>query len=185
MRGRLIAYQGAPGSFGHQAALAFCTDCAPTPHPSFEEVAAAVVRGEAALGVLPLENKRAGIVEGVAEIIAAAGLRILSEHRLSVRMHLLALPGVRLEEVRTVASHPVALKQCADSLARLGLAAEPASNTAVAAQALRARDKAVLASEAAAQTYGLEILRRDLQDDPENFTRFAIVARGEDKAPGG
>lgn len=180
MRRRLkVVYQGAPGSFGHQAALAFCAGCDTEPCPRFEDVAAAVAGGEADRGVLPIENKRAGIVAGVAEIIAASGVRVLAEHEMPVRMHLLALPGVRIEEIRLVASHPVALKQCAESLARLGLAIEPASNTAVAAQALNARDKAVLASEAAAETYGLHILRHDLQDDPSNFTRFAIIAAPE------
>ncbi|WP_167737630.1 prephenate dehydratase domain-containing protein [Sphingomonas parva] len=171
-----VAYQGAPGSFGHQAALAFCRDCAAEARETFEAVAAAVARGEAERGVLPVENSRAGTVAGVAEIIAESGVRVLSEHDLPVRMHLLALPGVSLEQVRSVVSHPVALKQCAETLAALGLAGEAASNTAVAARALAARDQAVLASEAAAAAYGLVILRRDLQDDPGNATRFAIIA---------
>ena len=173
----IIAYQGAPGSFGHQAALAFCPGCTAEPRDSFAGVAEAVARGETDRGVLPLENSRAGIVEGVTEIIAGGGVRIVAEHVLPVRMHLLALPGVTLAELRCVVSHPVALRQCADSLARLGLAVEPASNTAVAARALRARDRAVLASEAAAEAYGLTILCRDVQDDPGNATRFAVIAR--------
>ena len=171
-----IAYQGAPGSFGHQAALAFCPDCLAEPRESFAGVAEAVARGEVDHGVLPLENSRAGIVEGIAEIIAGCAVRIVAEHLLPVRMHLLALPGVTLGELRCAVSHPVALRQCADSLARLGLAAEPASNTAVAARALRGRDRAVLASEEAAEAYGLAILLRDLQDDPGNATRFAVIA---------
>ena len=174
-----VAYQGAPGSFGHQAALAFCAGCEPQAHETFEAVAKAVAEGEAERGVLPVENSRAGVVGGVAEIIAASGVRILGEHALSVRMHLLALPGVSLAEVRSVVSHPIALKQCAESLARLGLAAEPASNTAVAARALRSREQAVLASDAAAEAYGLDILLRDVQDDPGNATRFAVIAAAE------
>lgn len=176
-RGLRVAYQGAPGSFGHQAALAFCAGCEPEARETFEEVAAAVMSGATERGVLPVENSRAGLVAGVAEIIAESGVRILGEHALQVRMHLLALPGVALADVKTVVSHPVALRQCAETLAALGLVPEPASNTAVAARALRSRDKAVLASDEAAQAYGLAILRRDLQDDPGNATRFAIIAR--------
>ena len=173
-----IAYQGASGGFGHQAALAFCPGCTAEAHASFAEVAAAVAGGTADRGVLPIANSRAGPVPGVAEILAASGVRIVAEQALAVRMHLLALPGVTLDAVRAVISHPIALAQCADSLAALGLAGEPASNTAVAAAGLRARDRAVLASEQAAAAYGLTILRRDLQDDPDNVTRFAIIAAG-------
>lgn len=173
----MVAYQGAPGAFGHQAALTFCAGCIPRSYETFEAVARAVADGKAERGVLPVENSRAGPVAGVAEIIAETGVRILSEHDLPVRMHLLALPGVTLDEVRLVRSHPVALLQCAGKLAALGLEAEPAGNTAVAARELRRRDRAVLASDAAARAYGLEVLRADMHDDPDNSTRFAVIAR--------
>jgi prephenate dehydratase len=91
-------------------------------------------------------------------------------------MHLLGLPGARLETVRTAVSHPVALRQCARTLDRLGFAREEAANTAVAAAALRDPAKAVLASEAAAEAYGLVILLRDVHDRPDNETRFALLA---------
>jgi prephenate dehydratase len=172
-----VAYQGAPGAFGHQACLIFLPGYEPEPRATFEEVAASVARGETELGILPVENSRAGPVEGVAAIIAAEGIRIVSEHLLPVRMHLAVLPGVKLEEVATVVSHPVALRQCAASIAGLGLATEVAPNTAVAARDLGDRTKAVLASDAAADAYGLSILQHDLQDDPNNATRFVVLAR--------
>jgi len=171
-----VAYQGAPGAFGHQAALAFCPGCEPLPHDTFEAVARSVAGGLAERGVLPVENSRAGPVSGVSEIIGTSGVRVLSEHALPVRMHLLALPGVALAEIRLVRSHPVALLQCAGKVAALGLEAEPAANTAVAARDLRTRDRAVLASAAAAEAYGLAILVSDMQDDPDNATRFAVIA---------
>jgi prephenate dehydratase len=92
-------------------------------------------------------------------------------------MHLLGVEGARLEDVRTVISHPVALKQCARTLEDLGLATEEAPNTALAAQSLAVRHRAVLASEAAAEAYGLTILRRDVHDRADNATRFAVLAR--------
>jgi prephenate dehydratase len=94
-----------------------------------------------------------------------------------VRVHLLALPGVALDEVTVIASHPVALAQCAEHLAALGVPTEEASNTAVAAAALDRRDRAVLASEAAATAYGLAVLKRDMHDDPDNATRFALFRK--------
>lgn len=172
-----VAYQGAPGAFGHQAALAFCPGCELVPADTFADVARAVASGGTERGVLPVENSRAGPVEGVVEIIASSGVRVLAEHRLPVRMHLLALPGVRLGDVKLVRSHPVALLQCAEKVAALGLEAEPAANTAFAARDLRTRDRAVLASEAAASAYGLAILVPDMQDDPDNATRFAVIAK--------
>jgi len=170
-----IAYQGAPGAFGHEACLAFLPGEETRALPSFEAVAAAVAAGEAEAGLLPLANSRAGAVEGVRALIEGAGLIVAAEHRLPVRMHLLALPGSTLAEVRTVVSHPVALRQCAEHIARLGLAEEEASNTAVAAKKLCDPAKAVLASQAAAALYGLRILASDLQDDPDNATTFALV----------
>ena len=176
------AYQGAPGAFGHQACLAFLPDHEPEARESFEAVAQALLAGEAEVGVLPVENSRAGPVEGVKELIEAFGLRRLGEHCLKVRMHLLALPGTVLEEVRIVASHKVALRQCSEALAALGAALEEAPNTAIAARELAARaqgerNRAVLASEAAARAYGLHVLKRDMQDDPDNRTRFVVVER--------
>ena len=170
-------YPGAPGAFSHEACLAFLPECEAEPRATFDQVADAVAAGEAERGILPLANGRAGPVEGVAELIERAGLRILAEHDLPVRMHLLALPGVTLGQVRAVASHPVALRQCAQRIAVLGLKPRFAPNTALAARDAADARTAILASEAAADLYGLAILERDLQDDPCNATRFAILAR--------
>lgn len=172
-----VAYHGAPGAFGHQACLAFLGGHRPEPRDSFRAVAEAVARNETERGILPLENSRAGTVAGVRALIEASGLVVLDEPVLPVRMHLLALPGVALAAIGTVVSHEMALKQCARSIAALGLETELAANTALAARALRARDKAVLASEAAAAAYGLAIVRRDMHDDPDNATRFAVLGR--------
>jgi prephenate dehydratase len=171
-----VAYQGVPGAFGHEACLAFLPSHSPRPLPSFEAVAAAVAAGEAAFGLLPVANSRAGEVEGVRSLIAAAGVRVAAEHRLPVRIHLLGLLGTKLAEVDTVVSHPVALRQCAGHILSLGLRTAPAANTAVAAQALSDPRRAVLASEAAARLYGLAVLVSDMQDDPDNMTIFALIA---------
>ena len=172
-----IAYAGLPGSFGHEACLAFTPDKEPVPFPSFEAVIAALERGDLALAMLPLANNQAGET-GVRELIEAAGLNIVSEHELPVRMHLLGLFGADLKAIRTVVSQPIALKQCAGHLAALDVATVEVSNTAVAASELSMMDRAVLASEAAAHIYGLAILKRDMHDRPDNATRFAVVAPG-------
>lgn len=180
-----VVYQGQPGAFGHQACLAFLPDHLPLAKPSFAAVVAAVEAAEADVGILPVENSTAGRVEEAHRLLIDSDLAILSEHALPIRMHLLGLPGARLEKIDRVISHPVALAQCAETLRALKLATEGATNTAVAAKMLATtsdRRTAVLASEAAAEAYGLTILRRDVHDRPDNTTCFRVVGRRGDKA---
>jgi prephenate dehydratase len=171
-----VAYQGLPGAFGHQAALAFLPGHEPVAEPSFAAVVAAVAEGRAERGVLPVENNEAGPVAEARALLAGGGIEVIGERTLQVRMHLLGLPGARLEEIRTAVSHPVALRQCARTLDRLGLAREEAPNTAIAAADLRDPSKAALASAAAAEAYGLVILLADVHDRADNATRFVILA---------
>ena len=172
-----MAYAGVPGAFGHEACLAFLPEHEPVAQPGFPEVVAAVLEGRVECGILPVENNAAGPVEDVRALLATAPVQIVSEHWLPVRMHLMALPGSDFTQIHTVASHPVALKQCARTLARLELGIEEAPNTAIAARDLDEPSKAVLASEVAANAYGLVILLSDVQDREDNATRFAVIAR--------
>ena len=174
-----VAYQGLPGAFSHEACLAFLPDHEPVAEPSFEAVVEAVVEKRADRGVLPLENVAAGPVPGVRALMDEAFVRVVGEHAMPVRMHLLGLPGARVERLTSVVSHPMALKQCRRAVERLGLATRHSSNTAVAAAGLKDPTEAVLASEAAAKAYGLKILLPNVHDDPENATLFAILGGRE------
>ena len=170
-----VAYAGVPGAFSHEACLRFLPDQEPLARSGFAEVAAAVQEGSASFGMLPLENNQAGEVEDAQALLG--GLALLGEHWLPVRLHLLALPGVTLREIEVAVSHPVALRQCGGTLARLGLRTEVAANTALAAKLLDRRTAAALASSAAAEAYGLSVLVPNVHDRPDNATRFGIVAR--------
>jgi prephenate dehydratase len=174
-----VAYQGVPGAFSHQAALAFAQGYEPVAHPTFAADLEAVEQDHAERGIVPVENSRAGPVPDVQALLATTRLRQLSRNPLPVRMHLLGLPGASVEDIHTAVSHPMALQQCAESLKRLGLAPEPAINTAVAAKTLVDPAKGVLASEWAAGAYGLQMLVRDMHDDPDNTTYFVLLARDE------
>ena len=174
-----IAYQGAPGAFSHEACLAFCPECEALPEATFGDVVEAVLSGIAERGILPISNTAGGDVPGNRELLADPRLQIINTQPLIVRMHLLALPGVPLEAIRTVVSHPMALKQCAGNVAALGVEVAEAANTALAAAGLARRDHGVLASEAAARAYSLEIVRRDLHDRVDNATIFSIFALSE------
>ena len=171
-----IAYQGMPGAFSHEACLAFAPGCEALAEATFADVVEAVLSGIAERGILPMANSAAGAVPGNRDLLDDYRLKILNSQPLLVRMHLLALPGVSIEEIKTVISHPMALSQCAEKLAALGVATEDSSNTAAAAAGLVERDRAVLASEAAALVYGLDIVRRDLHDRVDNATIFSIFA---------
>lgn len=173
-----VAYQGVPGAFGYEACLRFVPEHEPVPLPTFEAVVAAVAAGRTDLGMLPLANNEAGET-GARALIDDAPVRVIDEPVLPIRMHLLGLPGTSSAEIETVVSHPVALRQCARTLAIMGVKLEEALNTAIAAAELSERSRAVLGSEWAARIYGLAILERDVHDRPENATRFAVLARGE------
>ena len=172
-----VAYHGVPGAFSHEACLSFLPDEKPVGLPSFADVVSVVESGEAEFGMLPLENNNVGGVDEVRKLLNGSSLRVLAEHALPVRIHLLGLPGSRIEEIRTAVSHPMAIKQCTGNLRAMGLAPEEASSTSVAAQSLSDRTKAALASRAAADAYGLVVLRENVHDREVNETTFVIVGR--------
>lgn len=172
-----VAYQGVPGAFSHEACRQFLSDEEPVGCATFAQVIEAVESGQAEFGMLPRANNSAGTVDEVQQLLDQARVTVLAEHRLPIRIHLLGLPDAKLDQVRTAVSHPMALKQCAESLTALGLDQQSASNTAAAAQALSDPANAVLASEAAAEAYGLAVLKRDMHDRDDNETTFVVVAR--------
>lgn len=172
-----VGYHGVPGAFSHEACRAFLPGEEPISYSSFASVIKAVEGGEADFGILPVENNNAGAVDEVRQLLSASPLEVLARHRLPIRIHLMGLPGARLDDVRAAVSHPMALKQCAATLASLGLASEDAPSTSVAARDLSDPAKAALASEGAAEAYGLVILKRDVHDREVNETTFVVVSR--------
>lgn len=178
--GARVAYQGAPGAFSHEAAERFAPDFASTPFASFDEVFAAVESGGCALAIVPVRNSVAGPVPDVVALLAGSSLRVLEEHDLPIRLALMAAPGAALGDLRSVESHPMALKQCGEFLRRHGLLAREAFDTAGAARAVaRAGDltRAAAASRRAAELYGLSVLYEAVEDRADNFTRFLVLAR--------
>lgn len=173
-----LAYHGEPGAFAQAACERFDPAALALPCPTAEAAIAAVNARCADAAVLPVHNSVAGPVRQNLALLPASGLIETARVELAITMALLALPGVPLADIGTIASHPVALAQCSRLLARLGAAIEPASTTAAAAAALArsgARDRAVLASAHAAALYGLGVLDGDAGDDPAAVTIFAVL----------
>jgi prephenate dehydratase len=183
-----IAFQGEPGANSHLACRDSYPNYEPLPCPTFEDALAAVKNGEAALAMIPIENSVAGRVADIHHLLPDSGLYIIAEHFERIRHQLLTLPGVRREELKTVHSHTMALGQCRKVIRQLGLQPVPEADTAGSARHLREtgdRSRAVIASALAAEVYGLEIARADIEDAQHNTTRFVVLAAEPEHAKGG
>ena len=178
------AFQGVPAAFGEEAAIAFVGEGAKKlACRRFDEVFAAVEARRARLGVVPIENTLVGSVHDNYDLLGKHDVRIVGETVLRIAHALIAPPGVELSAVRRVHSHPVALGQC-EELFRSHPQFEPiaAFNTAGAVEqviASGARDAAAIASKRAATLYGGVVLLENVEDHPQNFTRFISLARAD------
>ncbi len=184
---RYISYQGEPGAFSELACVTFAPGLTPLPCGTFEDAFAAVADGRAERAMLPIENSLAGRVADIHHLLPTAGLHIVAENFLPVEHHVLVKPGVKLEDIKVVRSHPVALGQVRDFLRETGISPEMAGDTAGAARRLAEsghREEGVIASVRAAELYGLEIIRRNVEDADHNTTRFLeMSAEPDDAAP--
>jgi prephenate dehydratase len=183
-----IAYQGEPGANSHLACRDVYPDYDAAPFQTFEECFAAIDDGTVQLAMVPVENSTAGRVADIHNLLPTTRAHVIGEYFLPVHHQLLALPGVALDDVKTVHSHPQALAQCREALRALGLRAVPDADTAGAARELAQsgdQTRAAIASEMAAEVYGLTVLRRDLEDEPHNTTRFLIFSAEDLRAAAG
>lgn len=203
-----VAFQGESGAYGEEAIrIRWNGEAEAVPVRSFALAIAAVLQGAADTAILPTWNSMVGEVEGAVRAISGAGARLSVADELSVpvRHSLLALPGVTMASVRWVGSHPVALAQCSRFLAaNPGIEPRNAYDTGGAARELHdlvhrpgalplqheprwydefehtgPESLCVIASSGAAATHGLSVLRSDVQDHPDNTTRFAVVSPRE------
>jgi prephenate dehydratase len=175
-----IVYQGEPGSFSHKS----CQDVFPgwdaIGCDTFQDCFQAVSEGSAALAMIAIENSIAGRVGDVHHLLPGSGLSIIGEYFLPIHFHLMAPKGATIAGLRTVEAHVVGLGQCRKVIRELNLRSVVAADNAGAARAVaEAGDlsRAALASEIAAEIHGLEILRREVQDEDHATTRFVILSR--------
>ncbi len=183
-----IAYQGEPGANSHIVARQAYPDATHVPCASFEDAFSAVTSGEADLAMIPIDNTIAGRVADIHHFLPDSGLYIVGERFLRIQFALMALPGVRADEVRTIHSHVHALGQCRGVIRELGARPVVSGDTAGAAREVSEsgdRTMAALAPPLAAEVYGLEILRDEVEDFDHNTTRFVILSRDYVRAPAG
>ncbi|MEO1543834.1 MAG: prephenate dehydratase [Pseudomonadota bacterium] len=183
-----VVFQGEPGANSHLACQEVMPELEAIACPTFEDALQAVKSGKARYAMIPIENSVAGRVADIHHLLPDAGLYIVGEHFLRVRHQLLAHKGTGLEKIKRVLSHTQALGQCRDTLRELGLTPVPEADTAGSARMVAESDDhtlAALASSLAAEIYGLEILRPDMEDQDHNTTRFVILANEPDDAEPG
>lgn len=179
-KNEIIAFQGVSGANSDVA----CRHAYPyhdtIATPTFEAAMQAVEEGKADLCMIPMENSHAGRVAEIHNLLPKTKLSIVGEHFERIEHFLVAPKGTKLEDIKTVYSHPQALMQCRDYLQKLGVESESYANTAVAAQDVAKwndKSKAAICSRLAADLYGLEVVQANIEDSKENVTMFISMAR--------
>jgi prephenate dehydratase len=185
-----VAFQGERGAFSEEAALMLVGgEIQLVPCATFAAAFRAVPVGDADYVLAPVENSLAGAVQWSLDLLAESDLVICAEAILPIVHNLIGVPGARIEQVRIVESHPVALAQCERFFrANPGIKRIATEDTAGSVREIvSASDpaRAAIAGRRAAETYGGEILREHLEDNPANFTRFFLLAAAERAARAG
>ncbi len=177
-----IAFQGDHDAYSELAAKKFFGDEALcTPCPIFEQVFDAVISGSTRFGVLPVENSSTGSIHINYDLLLQHQVVIVGEIYYRIDHQLIAHPGAALQDIRLIYSHPQALEQCRQFITSLAqVRALPGFDTAGSVRMIRdekIHHAAAIASRSAAEVYGMQILRENIQDIAENYTRFLIIAR--------
>ncbi len=175
-----VAFQGEPGAYSEQAVFDYFGDVETRPCESFDVVFDSVVSGASEFGLIPIENSLAGSIHQNYDLLLRHDLHIVGEYPLRVQHCLIALPGVKKEEIKKAISHPQALGQCAAYLRKLEIKPESVYDTAGSVKMLKesgAKDTAAIASRRAAELYGMQILEEGIEDNLENYTRFLAISK--------
>tara|TARA_R110001592_G_scaffold103298_2_gene291141 strand:+ start:7308 stop:8192 length:885 start_codon:yes stop_codon:yes gene_type:complete len=181
----IVAYQGIDGAYSHLACKTVFPDYQTLACENFQTAIQLVEKGKADFAMIPLENSTAGRVEEIYRLLPKTHLKIVGEHFEPVNHCLLALPGIKLEQIKTVSSHPQALAQCFHRLDDLNITPLVAMDTALSAKDLAGKKNAIslygshgaIASTLAAELYGLDVIAENFQDVVGNTTRFIVLAK--------
>lgn len=179
-----VAIQGIATSFHEVAAKTYfgvSTGLETVECLSFHDLCESLDKGESNYAVMAIENSIAGSILPNYFLLQSYHFNIIGELYLPIHMHLLALPGVRREDIRCIESHPMAIRQCAEYINSLtGIEVRESDDTALSAKRvkeLKLKDTAAIANEFAAKKYGLEILEKRIETHKKNFTRFLVLSK--------
>ncbi len=176
-----IAFQGERGAFSEEAAVKLLgEEIQLVPRTTFEALYSSIQEGAADYILAPIENSLAGSVHRSYDLLISSGLHIQAEVVIPIAHYLIGLPGARFECITQVSSHPVALAQCERFFAsHPGIKRVATDDTAGSVREVMGAgdpNRAGIASKRAAKVYGAQILREHLEDHPENYTRFLLLA---------
>ena len=177
---KVLAFQGHQGAYSHLSCTKVFPNVPTKACLTFADAMATVERGEADIAMIPVENSTAGRVEEIYRQLPQTSLYIVGEHFEPVNHCLLGLPNSKLQQIKSVGSHPQALAQCAQQLQKLGIECQATLDTAGAAMEVKQRQDTshgAIASSLAAELYDLQILQDNIQDVDGNTTRFLILSR--------
>ncbi len=180
MEGMRVAYSGTEGAFAHIATGKLFPTAEKVAYGDFTAAYRAVEAGECDVAVLPIENSYNGEVGQVTDLMFSGSLHINSMLDLAVSHDLLVVPGTPREAIKTVISHPQALGQCAEYIRAQGWQTQEYGNTALAAKFVAEQGDpsvAAIASDGAAEVFGLEVMERNINASRSNTTRFAVFSR--------
>ncbi len=181
--GIVIAFQGYHGAYHEQAALKVYPEAVTLPCETFDETFAAAKNGQADIAIIAVDNTLAGRVADVHRLLPNSELHIIGETFEPIQHALLGLKGAKIEELTDIHSHIHALPQCQNLIQKMGLKQHVRADTAGAAKDIVKMDdptQAAIASTLAAEIYGLEVLKEDIQDAEHNTTRFVFLSQEAD-----
>ncbi|MCJ7733884.1 MAG: prephenate dehydratase [Anaerolineales bacterium] len=173
-----VAYQGEPGAYSEEAGFGYFDAPVMIPQETFDDVFSAVASGSCQSGLIPIENSLVGSIHQNYDLLLRHELFIIGEYLLPVRHCLISFPETELSGIKSVISHPQALGQCAGYLRNLGVKTEPVYDTAGSVKILKSSGDpalAAIASKRAAEIYEMKVLQENIEDNPENYTRFLEI----------
>jgi chorismate mutase/prephenate dehydratase len=185
---KTVAFQGERGAYSESAVYQFFGSAVTLkPCRDFRDVFESVKKQEAEAGVVPVENSIEGSVNQNYDLFFTYDLKVCGEVIVKVAHCLIANPDTSLDAVKAVYSHPQALAQCRSFLERLNCELIPTYDTAGSVKLIKEKkltNAAAIASEKAAELYGMKILARDIADNPENYTRFFVLSKEDSPITG-
>ncbi|MFC1592973.1 prephenate dehydratase [Candidatus Omnitrophota bacterium] len=188
VQGIVVAFQGEIGAYSEAAAVrSFGPSVITKPCESLDDVFRTVEQNETQFGIVPIENSLEGSISRVYDLLLDSSLKVRGELELRVAHCLIASPETRLDLIKKVYSHPQALGQCQAFLKHLGCEVIPTYDTAGSVKMIKEKgitDGGAIASVRAAEIYGMKIIAREIEDNPNNFTRFFVLSK-QDSPPSG
>jgi len=178
-----VAYQGEPGAYSESAVYSyFGSSAQPLPCRTFSDVFRSVEMEKTAFGIVPIENSIEGSVNAVYDLFLKYDPRVCGEIILKITHCLIANPGTKLSDIKVIYSHPQALGQCRAYLESLNCELISTYDTAGSVKMIKEQgltDAGAIAGERAAQIYSMNILARDIADNPNNYTRFFVLSKND------